>query len=107
MTNGNDTANLFDGDAYEKNHGQWSRSVAQKFVNWLDLSEGLRWLDIGCGTGAASSMILNEANPSEVIGIDPSESQVSYATAHVVNECARFQVGDAMSLDFQDGEFDD
>ena len=97
---------FYDGDAYEKNHGQWSREAGRKFVNWLGLAGGLRWLDVGCGTGAASAMILAEGDPAQVIGIDPSESQISYATDHNDDERARFQVGDAQSLEFEDDEFD-
>ena len=51
-------------------------------------------------------MIIAEANPAKVVGIDPSESQVSYAAAHASDERAIFQVGNAMSLDFNDGDFD-
>ena len=25
--------------------------MAPKFVSWLDLPSGARWLDVGCGTG--------------------------------------------------------
>lgn len=106
MSEDGNKAIMFDGDAYEKNHGQWSRAVARQFVDWLDQSEGLQWLDVGCGTGAAGTTILAGANPSRVVGIDPSASQVAYAASHVSDDRAHFQVGTAMSLDFNDGEFD-
>lgn len=106
MAEDGNKATMFDGDAYEKNHGQWSRAVACQFVEWLNQSDRLNWLDVGCGTGSASAAIVAGANPSRVVGIDPSESQVSYAAAHVTDERAQFQVGNAMSLDFDDGEFD-
>ena len=54
MTDSNNTSILFDGDAYEKNHGHLSRSVGQKFANLLSLSVDLRRLDVGCGTGTAT-----------------------------------------------------
>lgn len=40
------------GDAYEPYVGRWSRLVARRFVDWLDLPAGWAWLDVGCGTGA-------------------------------------------------------
>ena len=40
------------GDAYEPYVGRWSRLVAREFVGWLGLADDLRWLDVGCGTGA-------------------------------------------------------
>jgi hypothetical protein len=27
--------------------------VAEEFVQWLDVPTGRRWLDVGCGIGAA------------------------------------------------------
>ena len=35
------------GAAYEYYIGRWSRLVAQKFIGWLDISLGARWLDVG------------------------------------------------------------
>jgi hypothetical protein len=34
-----------DGKAYERLMGRWSRVVGEKFLDWLALSKGLRWLD--------------------------------------------------------------
>lgn len=68
---------MFDGAAYEKRHGQWSRAVGHEFVKWLAQPHGQRWLDVGCGTGAATEMVLAEAAPSAVAGIDASESQIA------------------------------
>ncbi|NGN68674.1 SAM-dependent methyltransferase, partial [Streptomyces sp. A7024] len=36
---------------YERYMGRWSRLVAAEFVGWLGADAGLRWLDVGCGTG--------------------------------------------------------
>jgi len=34
-----------DGKAYERLMGRWSRVIGEKFLDWLVLSKGLRWLD--------------------------------------------------------------
>jgi SAM-dependent methyltransferase len=60
------------GDAYEPFIGRWSRLVAREFLDWLIPSPGLKWLDVGCGTGALSGTILANCSPAAVIGIDPS-----------------------------------
>jgi 2-polyprenyl-3-methyl-5-hydroxy-6-metoxy-1,4-benzoquinol methylase len=52
------TDNWAEGDAYERYVGRWSRPVARDFVAWLDRPAGLKWLDVGCGTGALSASIL-------------------------------------------------
>lgn len=87
-----------DGDAYEHYIGRWSRPLGRSFVDWLAPATGLRWVDIGCGTGALSNTILERADPSEVIGIDPSEGFLQVARATLVDERAEFRVGDAQAV---------
>jgi SAM-dependent methyltransferase len=72
--------------------------VAAEFVDWLDAGPQLRWLDVGCGTGALTSAILARADPTEVVGVDPSEAHVAWVSAHLDDPRARFVVGDATSL---------
>jgi ubiquinone/menaquinone biosynthesis C-methylase UbiE len=94
------------GDAYEPYVGRWSRLVAQGFLEWLAMPRNLRWLDVGCGTGALSRTVLVLASPAEVRGIDPSQGYVDYARAHVDEGRVRFDVGNATSLPYGPGYFD-
>ncbi len=94
------------GDAYEPYVGRWSRLVAREFLAWLEVPAGGRWLDVGCGTGALSEMILAHASPAEIVGTDPSEQFVAHARAHIIDPRARFDVGDAMRLPFETNRFD-
>ncbi|MFN7985535.1 MAG: hypothetical protein U0Q11_27150 [Vicinamibacterales bacterium] len=64
-----------DGAAYERYMGVWSQKVGTAFLDWLAPEPGLRWLDIGCGNGAFTEMLLDRCAPSGVDGIDPSEAQ--------------------------------
>src|SRR5690242_1320740 len=42
----------FDSSAdYERFMGRWGRAAAASFLDWLAPPCGLRWLDVGCGTG--------------------------------------------------------
>ena len=45
--------------------------MAPAFLDWLDLSNGLDWLEIGCGTGALSAAILTRWKPTSLLAIDP------------------------------------
>jgi SAM-dependent methyltransferase len=92
------------GDAYEPYVGRWSRPVAAEFLRWLDVPAGGRWLDVGCGTGALSSVIAARCEPAEVLGVDPSEAYVAWAAAHVEDRRVRFVVADATHL--PSGPFD-
>src|SRR3954449_12820343 len=66
-------------DDYERYMGRWSRTIGQKFLAWLDAPKGARWLDVGCGTGAFSELILRHCEPASLDGIDPSPEQIEYA----------------------------
>jgi len=94
------------GEPYERYVGRWSRLVAREFVDWLGVEPGLRWLDVGCGTGALSQTALELAEPSGVVGVDPAEGFVAHAAAAIDDPRASFKVGDALSLPFGAGEFD-
>ena len=86
------------GDAYESYVGRWSRLVGREFLNWLDVPANCEWLEVGCGTGALSELILQTTSPRRVVGIDPSEGFVSFARNKVGDQRAIFQVGDAQML---------
>lgn len=67
------------GDAYELYMGRWSRMVAKPFLEWLDPEPELRWLDVGCGTGPLSDIILNHYKPAALYAVDQSESFIKSA----------------------------
>jgi hypothetical protein len=68
MTEKKDGSWFADGEAYEHYVGRWSRPVGQMFLDWLAPAPGLRWADVGCGTGALSETILSKADPERVSG---------------------------------------
>jgi SAM-dependent methyltransferase len=94
------------GDAYEPYVGRWSRPVAAEFLNWLAVPADMRWLDIGCGTGALSETILNRAAPRHAVGIDSSEAFVDFARNHLSDARIEFRTGDVQTLPVEDEAFD-
>lgn len=105
---GRETARWTGAEAYERYMGGWSRSVAREFLVWLDPRPGLRWLDVGCGTGALTSEILSlePAAPSTVQGVDVSAEFIQRARATILDRRARFDATVAEELPFGDGTFD-
>lgn len=89
------------GDPYEYYMGRWSKLVAEKFVDWLSPKSGLRWLDVGCGSGALSEAIVNRHNPETVVAIDQSEGFVHTAQQRLGSKVS-CKVGNAMSLPLDD-----
>jgi SAM-dependent methyltransferase len=95
-----------DGAAYERYMGEWSRLAGETFLDWLAPKSGLRWLDVGCGNGAFTEMLVERCAPLSVYGIDPSEGQLAYARTRPAARVAQFRRGDAMALPFPDDTFD-
>lgn len=94
------------GRLYEPFVGRWSRLVAREFLRWLELPAQLDWLDVGCGTGALTEIILQNVRPRSITGIDPSAGFVDYAKAHVGDPRVTFEVADAQSLPVESARFD-
>jgi SAM-dependent methyltransferase len=94
------------GAAYEPYVGRWSRLVARELLTWLAVPPGRRWLDVGCGTGALSGMIVAMASPAQVDGVDRSEGFVAYARQQVADPRVRFEVADAQALPSADTSYD-
>ena len=62
-----------DGEAYERYVGRWSQRVGKEFLDWLRPEENASWMDLGCGTGALVSRIIERCQPAKVFGVEPSE----------------------------------
>ena len=95
-----------DGGSYENSMGTWSRLVGNKFIEWLSPQPNKEWLDVGCGNGAFSELIIGIGAPSRLVGIDPSPEQIKFASERGLGPAATFDVGDAMHLSFNDDEFE-
>ena len=95
-----------DGESYERFMGVWSRKVGVQFIDWIKFPHSLSVLDVGCGNGAFSVQIDEICKPLSIAGIDPSSAQIDYASRREINAPSQFEVGDSMSLPFQNDKFD-
>jgi len=86
------------GEAYETYIGRWSRLVAERFLDWLNLPADLRWADLGCGTGALSATILKRTQPASILALDRSFGFVRSAAARITDPRMRFACADAQAL---------
>jgi len=91
---------------YEAYMGRWSRPIAEAALTWLGLPPGLGWLDVGCGTGALSEVILKVTDPREILGVDPSADFLAAAAAQIDDPRVRFAIGDACALPAPDDAYD-
>jgi SAM-dependent methyltransferase len=95
-----------DGASYDLMMGPWSRSVGELFLDWLDPAADLDWIDVGCGSGAFTSLVVETCAPASVLGVDPSHAQLDFARGRGLPPLARFEPGDATSLPVADRTFD-
>jgi SAM-dependent methyltransferase len=94
------------GEGYESYVGRWSRPVARELVRRLQVPRGARWLDVGCGTGALTRIVLDAAAPADVQAVDRSPAFVEFARDRVRDARASFSVADAESLPQSTGSID-
>jgi SAM-dependent methyltransferase len=95
-----------DGVTYERGMGNWSQRVGSIFLDWLAAPSGLKWIDVGCGNGAFTELLVERCAPVEVQGIDPSKGQLAFARKRPAARIAKFSCGDAMALPFPADTFD-
>jgi demethylmenaquinone methyltransferase/2-methoxy-6-polyprenyl-1,4-benzoquinol methylase len=80
---------------------RWRRVAARK----SGLKPGGRALDVATGSGKLALELLRLAGPEgEVVGLDFSAGMLEIARSHAPGP--RYVQGDALSLPFQDGDFD-
>jgi SAM-dependent methyltransferase len=93
------------GDPYEQYVGRWSRLVAPRFVSWLNIPAGRRWLDVGCGTGALGAAILDHGSPLSVVGVEPSNGFLEKAKEQLGHRMT-LRSGSAAAIPLEDGAVD-
>jgi ubiquinone/menaquinone biosynthesis C-methylase UbiE len=102
-----DTPSYFtDGAAYDRLMGRWSRAAGEVFLDWLSLPSRLRWLDVGCGTGVFTALLIERCKAQSVSAVDPAADQIAYARTKAANKDVDFHLADAQSLPFADRTFD-
>ncbi|USD64373.1 malonyl-ACP O-methyltransferase BioC [Vibrio sp. SCSIO 43136] len=86
-------------------HAQFQRTVANRLLDKLPNSlQGLKVLDLGCGTGFASQLLANKG--AKVIAADLSEAMLEQSRLRCENLDVDYQQADAEQLPFKDNEFD-
>lgn len=96
-----------DAEAYERFMGRWSRLVAPQLVDFTDVPDRGRLLDVGSGTGALAFALAERKPQAHVRGIDPSREYVEYANSkNPFPDPVSFETGDAQQLRLADASFD-
>ena len=86
--------------------GRWSRLVGLRFLKWLAIPGGRSWLDVGCGTGSLTKLILEAQQPANITAIDSSPEFVAYARQTIGQGSVDFRVNLAQSLELDTNSVD-
>lgn len=93
-----------DAEAYGRFMGRFSRPLAAVLADTVDVSEGQRALDVGCGPGALTDVLVSRLGVDQVCAADPSESFVAAVRSRYPSMDVRLST--AETLDFPDATFD-
>jgi SAM-dependent methyltransferase len=91
-------------EAYDRFMGRFSIPLAPVFADFAGAAAGQRILDVGCGPGALTAVLVGRLGAELVTAVDPSEPFI--AAVHSRHPGVRAQRATAEALPFESGEFD-
>jgi ubiquinone/menaquinone biosynthesis C-methylase UbiE len=92
------------GDAYAQFMGRFSMPLARLFAEHVGVVPGQTALDVGCGTGALTQVLVQRLGARRVCGTDPSESFLAVMRERLPE--VEVRRGRAEELPFEDDRFD-
>jgi ubiquinone/menaquinone biosynthesis C-methylase UbiE len=83
------------------------RAVTLKLLDLCSVGESERVVDVGCGSGLATALLLERCpQVGSIVGIDPSEHELAIARKRVVDPKVCFVAGRAQDIRASVGEVD-
>ena len=100
------------GATYDDFVAVWDKHIAAPALAHFNriveqrIKPGAHVLDAGAGTGERTRVLLEHAEPGEIIALDASEVMLEVAASKVDDPRVRFMKGDIAELPFEDDTFD-
>ena len=91
-------------DAYASFMGRFAAPLAEQFVDLVGIEPGSRVLDVGCGPGTVTAVLVDRLGADHVAAVDPSPSFVPAVRERLPDVDVR--EGAAEDLPFADASFD-
>ena len=83
------------------------QAICARYMAQIVLPQGARVLEVGCGNGAATKLIMQHVGPAQLVGIDPSFVFIDMAREAFAGEPrVSFALGDAVATGQADASFD-
>ncbi|HEU4329680.1 MAG TPA: methyltransferase domain-containing protein [Lapillicoccus sp.] len=92
------------GGSYQRFMGRFSEKLSAPFADYAGVASGMRVLDVGCGPGALTAVLVDRLGASAVAGVDPSEPFVAAVRERLPDVDIRQAPAEA--LPFDDDSFD-
>ncbi len=92
-------------DTNSTNYDVLCGNLYRHLLDQAKFTEETSALEIGCGRGGGSELMLQYA-PKSVTGIDFSKNVIKFCQKNYNDPCLKFVVGNAESLPFTDNSFD-
>ncbi|CAN5401882.1 class I SAM-dependent methyltransferase [soil metagenome] len=93
-------------DGYDQYMGRWSKRLAPLFLDFAEVADGDRIIDVGCGTGSLTVLIPDRANIAAIEAIDFEEQFVEALKQRNTDARISARKGDACSIPFGEDQFD-
>lgn len=88
----------------------FQRGEVDAFIRWSAVTSEARVLDMGCGPGVSTALILKKLQPRYLAAFDLDPSMVDSArqrlTRHLKDASLDLQVADAAQMPYEDASFD-
>ena len=92
------------GDSYDRFMGRYSRELAPRLIAFAGIADGMRALDVGCGSGLLTSALADRLGAAKVAAADPSERLLATCAERVPG--ADVRRAPAEELPWPDANFD-
>ena len=92
------------GDAYDSFMGRYSRPLAAAFADFVGVKPGHSAVDVGCGPGALTRVLVDRLGADHVVAVDPSEQFVDACRASFPG--VEVRIGRAEAIPVGDGSVD-
>jgi SAM-dependent methyltransferase len=86
-------------DAYARFMGRYADPLAVAFATYAGVRPGQRALDVGCGPGTLTALLVHALGPDAVQAVDPSEPFVAATRARFPEVDVRVGVAEALPFD--------
>lgn len=98
--------NVHNAAGYEQLMGRWSVKLAPLFIDFAQVANGEKILDVGCGTGSLTFALARTPGLAEIAAIDYSPVFVEEAIRRNTDPRVKIEQADACSLPFEGSTFD-